>query len=315
MIAKSIKEAYNKMGFKGILKYYAQRLVDVEKLEDQINTANYILKHYCDIKQFPKAEGDLRNLQIADALLLAIVDVILKKNSFSYWVDAGTCLGAVRHNGFVPWDDDMDICMMRDEYEKAKHILSKELGVYGIEAAEDSSRPIGRFGIGYKHQETGVWVDLIPAEYTTIDANDSVLVNDYKERCYKYQRLWEKRRKRMTRAEAFRLRKKILPEICEKENAKSISYGPEEGLHPRLWSIEDILPNKEIEFEGYKVLAPSNTHSYLVQYYGDYMNFPKAGVEHHGGKRGILSTWAKESGTDMNNIIHELYNILEKMHS
>ena len=88
-----------------------------------VNTTNYILKNYCDIQQFPVAKGDMRALQRADTLLLAIVDEILRKNGFTYWIDAGTCLGAVRHKGFIPWDDDMDICMMRDEYEEALKVL------------------------------------------------------------------------------------------------------------------------------------------------------------------------------------------------
>lgn len=312
MIAKSIKEAYSKKGYKGILRYLAQRLVGFEQLEDQVNTNHYILNHYLDIQKFSNFDENLCNLQKADTLLLMIVDATCKKFGFEYWCDGGTYLGAVRHKGFIPWDDDLDICMMRDTYENARPVLNEFLKQYGIEAAEDKT--IGRFGIGYKHADTGVWLDLLPAEYTTVDVDDTEVKNDFINRCYKYQRIWQKKRKNLTRDEAFLLRKKYLPEICEKRIAKSIVYCPEEGGAQRIWKITDILPTQLVMFEQWKVRGPRNEWAYLSQYYGeDYMYFPKTGVEHHGDDKGRLSSWANKSGTDMNAIIEELESILKKI--
>ena len=50
-----------------------------------------------------------------------------KEHNINYFLTAGTMLGAVRHKGFIPWDDDIDICLIRDEYEKLLAILHKEL--------------------------------------------------------------------------------------------------------------------------------------------------------------------------------------------
>lgn len=59
--------------------------------------------------------------------VLAEIDRICKKYGIRYFADSGTLLGAVRHKGFIPWDDDVDISMLRDEYNKFFHVTPKEL--------------------------------------------------------------------------------------------------------------------------------------------------------------------------------------------
>ena len=74
--------------------------------------------------------GTLRNIQLLYVELLRFVDNICKKYDIDYWIDYGTLIGAVRHDGFIPWDDDVDLSIMRKDYEKLIEVLPKEISKY-----------------------------------------------------------------------------------------------------------------------------------------------------------------------------------------
>ena len=59
--------------------------------------------------------------------VLSLVAQICEKYNIAWYADCGTLIGAVRHGGFVPWDDDLDICMLRDDWERFFEIAAKEL--------------------------------------------------------------------------------------------------------------------------------------------------------------------------------------------
>ncbi len=71
--------------------------------------------------------SEMKRRWAAEMEVLAEIDRVCKKNGIRYFADCGTLLGAVRHNGFVPWDDDMDIAMFRSDYMRFLSIVKEEL--------------------------------------------------------------------------------------------------------------------------------------------------------------------------------------------
>ena len=68
----------------------------------------------------------LRKLQLTELEILEVIDSVCKKHNIAYSLYAGTLLGAVRHKGFIPWDDDLDIFMSRDNYNRFLQIWDQE---------------------------------------------------------------------------------------------------------------------------------------------------------------------------------------------
>lgn len=118
----------------------------------------------------------LRKVQLIQLEILKKIKNICEKHELTYWLDSGTLLGAVRHKGFIPWDDDLDIGMFRDDYEKFLQIAPLEFGdFYHLQHWESDScyglsfakvRKAGTVYIETKSQkssaENGIYVDVFP---------------------------------------------------------------------------------------------------------------------------------------------------------
>lgn len=64
--------------------------------------------------------------------ILAFIDSFCKKNNIDYFINYGTLIGAIRHKGFIPWDDDIDISMTRENYERFIQLFKREQSKYKI---------------------------------------------------------------------------------------------------------------------------------------------------------------------------------------
>ena len=71
--------------------------------------------------------SNLRKLQLEELKILKMFKKICEENDLRYYLLGGTLLGAVRHDGFIPWDDDVDVCMPREDYEKFQKIADEQL--------------------------------------------------------------------------------------------------------------------------------------------------------------------------------------------
>jgi hypothetical protein len=93
------------------------------------------------------SDKELRSLQMILLDMLLEIDRICKKNDIRYCLFAGTMLGAVRHGGFIPWDDDLDVAMTRFEYEKFKKACLQDLDESKYFFSRPHDRPLLSVGI------------------------------------------------------------------------------------------------------------------------------------------------------------------------
>ncbi len=75
-------------------------------------------------ESYPRATGDLAAVQQANLILMKKLRQLCVNHNITMWLSGGTLIGALRHKGFIPWDDDVDVCMLRSDLEKLKSLLS-----------------------------------------------------------------------------------------------------------------------------------------------------------------------------------------------
>lgn len=249
-------------------------------------------------------DGVLRKLQLAELEVLRAIARVCRDHGIQYFLDSGTCLGAVRHGGFIPWDDDIDLGMMRSEYERFLEIAPEALGEdYVVSDPCSCKNHAGMFAKVWKRdtkfftEETidagipqGIFVDIFP--YDTLHA-DPAITKKQRRMC----RLWQ------SVSYLFHSRHITVPHggilgACEKGVCgvahacvgaflshdrivasflkwakRGIDSPGDYVLNLSYGVTEDflqewLLPTGEVLFEGIAFSSPGNTESYLVAAYG-----------------------------------------------
>lgn len=99
----------------------------IDGLRDSVDMLYFILENCVGVSNIPHAVGELGTIQEANLKLIKYFDELCSRHNLQYWLDFGTLLGAVRHKGFIPWDDDLDVGMPRDDYRRLLDILKNEM--------------------------------------------------------------------------------------------------------------------------------------------------------------------------------------------
>ncbi len=237
----------------------------------------------------------LRQAQHRMLNILLEVDKICRKNNLSYWIDYGTLLGAVRHKGYIPWDDDIDISMPSDDYKKFTEIANNELpeGFFLQTSETDPAykrsvckvRDTNSFIAGYNDDfcaeyNKGLYIDIFEKrEYPSIPPS---LFRKMSKWINKTSIFFEIKQYPSLKTAFATIIFPIINLFCRfviglfniKSKTKlGLRYG-QIDLYPVLNDKKDILPTIDIEFEGHLLKAPANPDVILKSYYGDYMQLP-----------------------------------------
>jgi lipopolysaccharide cholinephosphotransferase len=223
--------------------------------------------------------------------ILIEVDRICKLHNITYWLDGGTCLGAVRHGGFIPWDDDLDIALLRKDYLRLCKILKTELPDNLIFQDETTEKyyPAKFAKVRDKHshfddilsnkeiEEKGIFIDIFPIERGTMKLKSAI--------DFFYGRAFRRLQRFMGSKSEYIISLFMYPIACVlvffartfnflvHQDLLIYGYGVD-TLNKYQLHKKDFLPVKPIVFENYTFPAPANTDSYLKELYGDYMQIP-----------------------------------------
>lgn len=247
----------------------------------------------------PKATGRLRNIQLAENYILRRVKEICDANGLQFFLMGGTLLGAVRHKGFIPWDNDVDIGIMKEDYLKLREILAKDKEL-SLEYYYNYSAGLKISKVKYRDNEV-FFIDVFVFDYidATAETADEVWADSQRANFEYSMKLREL-------CAPYAVRKVCRPEsnpeldkavdTFEAEFLKKYDYighgdyfcepvdCPYWSRDPRgIMPVKDYLPlvKDAVEFEGVKYDAWKNFDKALEHMYGDIWRLPFSVSEPH----------------------------------
>lgn len=256
------------------------------------------MKNERDLKQKYNPEGSpLRHAQYRMVNLLLFFDKFCQDNGLKYWLDSGTLLGAARHGGFIPWDDDIDVMMPLDDFKRLKRLMLKRNGIYGdvvlqchetdpgffanwMTLRDLNSEYIQASNVHNRRKYRGLQIDIFPC----IDR----FFPPFLTFCQHYQnRLIDRPIIKSANTSSsplstiffYDLFHKVVLPLCNlvgklfRHDYVRFYYGiPFKSKR----YLKNIFPLKKIIFEGMEFSAPANVSEYLSGLYGDWQKIPSA---------------------------------------
>lgn len=250
---------------------------------------------------------DLQSLHKVLFELLAELDRVCRKNNIEYTLSGGTLLGAVRHGGFIPWDDDADVSMRRIDYDRFCKACVSELDdkrFFWQDNTTDPEYPWGygrlrrkgtefvRIGQEHMKMKTGIFIDVFPNDYIpqfyplrllhcfccfvvrkVLYAESGKVVAKGRIERFVYRVLYK-----IPRKVAFRWLV-LLSGVKKSDYCRALTFAPPKDKHlgTRAKYYEEY---EDILFEGEKFRAMKHRYEYLKYKYGDYMKLPPPEKRH-----------------------------------
>lgn len=234
-------------------------------------------------RQYNPDGSPLRRLQLQQLEILKAVDDVCRRHNLRYWLEGGTLLGAVRHGGFIPWDDDVDIDMPLEDLREFCRIAQQELpeGLVVQNHSTDPNYfvPIVKVrdtnaeqlhqtdGLDLRYRYLGPFIDIFPLE-PTIHALSWMLLKANNFLLNRLPHGWLKHAAWHVVDAGIQMARVLTPASAPLNPGYAIGWEfnmPEEA----------IFPLGEIEFEGFRFMAPNSVPEFLTHSFGsDFMTLP-----------------------------------------
>lgn len=237
--------------------------------------------------------------------LLIFMDKICDKHGIDYWLGFGTLLGAVRHGGFIPWDDDIDLACLRKDYDKLIEVLPKELeehglkdhcgltllsenrrnyfsdftSVYDVEDKNGNRMVDGKYNfLQIAWMKPFVKIDVFPLDFIENDKLDAIHDRFAPAQYRFYNDMLKNKARYIDRIDSAR-REVGFTDSKTKQFSDTLEGVPHWKI--RVFDYDKTFPLTSIEFEGHRFKCPKDCNHHLVSAFGpNYMEFPKV-IENH----------------------------------
>lgn len=250
--------------------------------ERQENVFYQYKKDKIDITKVPPTQGLLRDIQLANLALLKELAYVCEKNNFKYILDAGTLLGAVRHSRFIPWDDDIDILMFREDYEKIVSAFKNTTRNSDIYAEYHRDKDTNsQYFIKIKHKKCPfLGVDIFPLDSYGKHLSPKEQLIATNKICDILKHLKKEIDPNISNKETKTILTKTMKEkillSSANENGDFV-YGVDFAHKLKNWFLDRdiVLPLRKIQFEDSAYTTVNKPKEFLKNIYGDYMKYPK----------------------------------------